>query len=264
MSCDSQEAPRPVDSRGTLNVEDAPSEPPALREMNATLRQAYERIRDLLARAGRDDVRSRYEVGVLVAEVKRSEHKYGARAVSVLGAALGTGVQTLYRCANVAEQWTSRQVGALLDKTSERGRPLSWSHLVALSAVSSDRRRAELADRTLSEGLSVRQLVGLAESNVMSRRKARGALEKLLTATERWWSLASALYEQISEELGTIAGADARALELLDAIIADHEAQQGRLAFQVERLRAERARACIRGVRKAESSSLETMADLVT
>jgi hypothetical protein len=255
----------PVDAYPDRRSKEALSEPPAhvLREMNGALRQAYEKIRNLLVRASRDEVRCRYEVGLLVAEVKQSEHKYGARAVPLLGAALGTGVQTLYRCATVAERWTERQVEALLEQTNQHGQPLSWSHFVALSSVSPLRRRAELADRTLREGLSVRQVATLAEAKATSR-KADGALEKLLAATERWWSLASAFYDQVFEELEMIAGGDARALELLDTTIAAHEAQQSRIGCAIERLRAERARLSAPGVKKAEGRLPETIADVGT
>jgi hypothetical protein len=50
----------------------------------------------------------------------------------------------------------------------------------------------------------------------------------------------------------------------LDTILAAYEAQQTRIRLQVERLRAERARLGVPGVRKAEDRIAQAMADVGT
>lgn len=156
--------------------------------MNPLLRKACESIRELLASAGRSEVRSRHAVGVIVSEVKRTRHKYGARAVAQIATALGTDEQTLYRCAVVAECWTEPQIEALLERTTELGQPLSFSHFVLLASVSSARTRAALFDRAVREALSVRRLallVEVPEGGGETAGESGRALGRVLRTTER-------------------------------------------------------------------------------
>lgn len=226
-------------SRAPAAIPEAPVD--LLRQMNAALRRTYETARDLLARANEDDVRSRYKVGTLIAELKKSEHKYGTHALPLLARALGTGVQTLYRCASVAERWTDPQVEALLQRSTQCGRPLSWSHFVVLSGVSSARRRAELVDRTISEGLSVRQLTQL----LAARRPGvavRGTLEGCLRSVDQCRAAAATMHAQLLRELSAMATVGTDTQCLLNAAIAAHEELYAGIEAQLEGLRAERRR----------------------
>jgi hypothetical protein len=89
MSRHSREATRPVGPRGTLNVARFDSGA-VMRAFGRTLghqNRGSEIAPNCADGEGeRNEVRSRYEAGVLVAEVKRSERKHGARAVPLLGA----------------------------------------------------------------------------------------------------------------------------------------------------------------------------------
>lgn len=96
--------------------------------LNPALRPACDSIRKLLASTTRDETRTRYRIGTIVAGVKKSLHKYGARAVEELASAVGTNVHTLYRCAAVAECWSEAELEALLRRTNTYEQPLSWSH----------------------------------------------------------------------------------------------------------------------------------------
>jgi hypothetical protein len=158
--------------------------------MNPQLRKACESIRELLASMGRSEVRTRHEIGAIIADVKRSRHKYGARAVAQISRALGADEQTLYRCAVVAECWTAPQMEALLARATELGQPLSFSHFVLLASVSSPRTRAVLFDSAVREALSVRRLAVLVEAPDSSatpgpRRDSGQAIGRLLRTTER-------------------------------------------------------------------------------
>ena len=66
-------------------------------DIHAGLRDAYERIRALLAKATKDEASSRHEVGVIVSDIKQDTAKYGVHAVEQLAGARGTNVHTLYR-----------------------------------------------------------------------------------------------------------------------------------------------------------------------
>jgi hypothetical protein len=155
--------------------------------MNPFLRRAFESIRDLLASAGRAEVKTRHAVGVIVADVKRSRHKYGARAVAQLSEVLGTDEQTLYRCATVAECWTEPQLEALLGRTTTLGQPLSFSHFVLLASVPQTLRRAEMFERAVRDGLSVRRLALLLEPAPASKPDHRSdhALDRVVRTTEQ-------------------------------------------------------------------------------
>ena len=128
-------------------------------------------LRELLAR--RPDARTRYAIGATVAEIKSRPGQYGAGAVAVVAVALGEDVPSLYRHATVAERWSAKEVEELLDRRGRDGKGLSWSHLVALGTVSGAAARAGLVERTLAEGLSVRELSALAVERTPGARGAQ-------------------------------------------------------------------------------------------
>jgi hypothetical protein len=134
----------------------------AVRQMSPELRAQYDSLRRLLASATTNDVRARYRIGQVVAEIKTREDRYGARAVPLLAAALGRDETTLYRYASVAETWDEGALEELLLKRMPMGEPISWSHLLELATVRSPEARARLLNETLVRGLSVRALAAMA------------------------------------------------------------------------------------------------------
>ncbi|WP_394832168.1 hypothetical protein LVJ94_37195 [Pendulispora rubella] len=127
--------------------------------MNIALRERYEELQTLLAEATGKDVRARYRIGRLIADVKGSEQRYGARAVKNLAAALGRDEATLYRFALVAEAWTASELETLLARKTPHGEPLSFSHLVELAQMSNKSERTEMLEYALAYGVSVRELI---------------------------------------------------------------------------------------------------------
>jgi hypothetical protein len=214
--------------------------------LSPALRSVYEAIRGLLAGAARDEARSRHEVGVLIAGVKRGREKYGARAVEQLASALGTNVHTLYRCAGVCERWAPDELESLLTRTTAKGQPLSWSHLVLLSGVTSDVRRAELVDRALKDALTVRELLVLVDA--VGRGEARSAgrglvvLHRVVRASERWSQSAAAMHEELLAELEGAPSDAGEPTELIERAIEAQEQLQRIVQKQLQRLRAERGR----------------------
>jgi hypothetical protein len=209
--------------------------------MNGPLREAYDSIRELLAHAGRVEVRTRHEIGAIIAEVKRSRHKYGARAVPQLSDALGTDEQTLYRCATIAETWTRAQMDALLERTTPQGQPLTWSHFVLLTGVASPARRDELLDRSLRENLSVRRLSALAEDRETPQAEAR-SLDRLVRTTERLVHEMETTHREILSNLASTPRVPQARAALEQAIAATDrlrsllERQSERLIAQCEKL----------------------------
>ena len=211
------------------------------------LRPVYESIRRMLAGATRDDARSRHQIGVLIADVKRSSQKYGARAVEQLAVALGTNVHTLYRCAAVAECWSAEALEALLGMTTVHGQPLSWTHLVLLAGVTSVRRRTELLDKALKDALTVRQLLVLVDG-ATSKGDVRGSggrlevLSRVVRTAERWSHAAAAMHEEVLAELDGASSDEGAPPELLERAIAAQERLREIVQKSVRDLRAERVR----------------------
>ena len=212
--------------------------------LGASLRPVYEAIRDLLAGVARNDSSSRHRIGVLIAEVMGAQGKYGSHAVEQLARALGTNIHTLYRCAAVAGCWSRPELEALLHRTTPRGQPLSWSHLVLLAGVASAKWRSELVDQCLRDGLTVRELLVIAEARD-TRRGPNGALvvlHRFVRTSERWSRTATEMHDELLAELdGTLAD-DADPVALIDRVIAAQEELQSSMQRQLARLKFERER----------------------
>ena len=104
--------------------------------MSEPLRRRCEQIRDLLATAAGDEVRTRYRIGRLLLRVKRAPGTYGTGAVKELARALTKDAATLYRYALVPERWPPIQMKLNSPEgNTPTGEPLSWSHWVELAQV---------------------------------------------------------------------------------------------------------------------------------
>jgi hypothetical protein len=203
--------------------------------MNEHLRRAYDSIRDLLAGAARVDVRTRHAIGAIIVEVKRSRHKYGARAVLQLSEALGTDEQTLYRSAGVAETWTAEQLDALLDRTTPLGQPLTWSHFVLLSGVADRERRERLFERTVGEGLSVRTLAALVDEESTQAPAQAPSFDRIVRTAERLTREMESAHHELVLQLA-VAPRDRQVREAIEHVIAATERLRSLLADATERL----------------------------
>jgi DNA-binding response OmpR family regulator len=131
---------------------------PSLRPSEAAaLGQRVEILRALFGRHPCDQ-RVRYQIGQIVAELKKHPADYGASAVAMAASAMGASLPSLYRHARVAQRWRSGEFELLLSRPMADGRTLSWSHLVALAVVSAGKLYDRLLEQTLSQSWTVRQL----------------------------------------------------------------------------------------------------------
>jgi hypothetical protein len=126
--------------------------------MDAAFAEECVAIRELMARATRDEVAARHQIGLRLRRLKSLPDKYGEHAVDRVANELGVGTATLYRCATVAGNWTSAELHILMKRTNRAGEPLSWSHLLALTHAHSAQLRQRWAERCLDESWSVREL----------------------------------------------------------------------------------------------------------
>ncbi len=160
--------------------------------MNPALRAQLQEIEDELASVAGDEIRHRYRVGTVLLRVMKDGERYGERGVQALATALGIGVMTLYRHARVAQHWTAAEVTAFQELRDALGRPLSWSHLVALAERPSA--RDKWIKRTLANAWSARRLereMGLgasagARGDASAEDSTRSAILRSLGQTEQW------------------------------------------------------------------------------
>lgn len=219
----------------------------AINEMNASLRRKYETIRELFSGNTADTVRVRHQIGGMISEIRNAPDKYGARGVILLATALGRDETTLYRYGQVATRWTGDELGVLLKRVNIFGEPISWSHLVELTAVNSKRDRAALVERVLGEGLSVRELARVISSSSTdtARDQTRPLavdLSEMVSASERYERRASRWSEVLLTRVEEAIADGVDLAPLLDKA----EAAQARLLESchknLDRLRDARAR----------------------
>ena len=123
-------------------------------EMSPELREALERLRELVTQSDTRDADAQYSIGRVVRDVKSSSDKYGKRNVKRLAQELGRDEKSLYHRAQVAETWSSEEFRGLLAKKNSKDLPLSFYHFVALSSVKDRQAREQLIDEVLTESLS--------------------------------------------------------------------------------------------------------------
>ena len=151
----------------------------SVKRLSPALQARYLKLQKLFDEVATSEVKVRYEIGVIVAEVMAAKDKYGTDAVGALAKALGKNKATLYRAAEVMRTWTKRDLTALLRRKNIHGLPLTWSHLVELSLVDSKDERDELISRALEHGLTVRDIV------MMIRKRRMPGARVPLTLGER-------------------------------------------------------------------------------
>ncbi|OJH38266.1 DUF1016 N-terminal domain-containing protein [Cystobacter ferrugineus] len=143
-------------------------------EMSPELREVYEQLRKLEARAKAHDVLMKYRVGELVREVQGDEGKYGGHAVEMLSAKLGSGFKkdALYGAASVARTWGKSEFSELVRRGDAERPRLSFSHFVELARVKLPEKREQMFKRALKDGLSVRRLSALIDEGAGTTSEA--------------------------------------------------------------------------------------------
>jgi hypothetical protein len=152
----------------------------AVAEMNADLRQAFEKIRERLMKAAVNDIMARYDVGTLIQGVMSNESRYGANAADSLAAALGISKAVLYTHQQVAVSWKKQELQAVISRVDEEtGYHLDWAHVWSLAALTSIDQRDELIERCFEDKLSSRdvrafvmELTGARSNNPKGRPRS--------------------------------------------------------------------------------------------
>lgn len=132
-----------------------------------------EEIKQLLSEDASNELARRHRIGLAVLDLKDGR-TYGDRAVERLAKRIGYDKSTLYEYADVAKTWPSEALEKLCARRTTKGMPITFSHLVELAAVASER-RVTLLERVFEKSLSVRalqELIGDQDNHVGKPKKA--------------------------------------------------------------------------------------------
>ena len=206
----------------------------AIEGMPPLLKGQYERIRDRMGHGAREDARMRYDVGRIIAEVRRSEGIYGKGAVLLLATALGRDHTTLYRWANVAEAWSPAELEALLAKRDRLGQSLVWSHLVEI-AQAPEATRDRWIEWVLAEAATAHLLATALRHGIGRARAA--AVNKRFAGAPAGMKRLAAHYERLVE---CPQRAKALDLEELEQLIEDQQEVVERLSWSLRMAKAAR------------------------
>ncbi|HEX8435245.1 hypothetical protein [Archangium sp.] len=141
-------------------------------EMSPELREALEKLRELMTQSDTQDAATQYRIGCVVCDVQDAPGKYGAGSVKRLARELGRNETSLYHRAQVARTWPPDEYNALLARKSSKGLPLSFYHLVLLASVEDRNARERLIEEALKKDVSVNTMRRLVKTQ---RTPAGGA-----------------------------------------------------------------------------------------
>jgi hypothetical protein len=216
--------------------------------VNRALEERCEAVTRLLARADFDEIGTRYKVGVHVARVRDEKGTYGDRAVERMAAKVHRDPTTLYRAAVVTDVWSWRELRALSRRMNRDANPLSWSHWVELTRVSTSWHRWHA--RTLEEAWSVRVLASEVDATLAKERTTsagvaadttEAALADTLRGVRRFGTEVAGALEAVLDRIERATPRDRpkKVPELLACaldLIEDAHAKTGVLAARVRRL----------------------------
>jgi hypothetical protein len=152
-----------------------------IRESPPALGEKIAWIRDTLEDDWRRSVVCRYHVAALVREIYDdvTDHNgavYGAKAIAAIKKAFGWDDGVIYQALHVADAFTPQQIEEITRMRLPGGKPLSFSHVVALSGVEDEGRRQKLLKQAVREGWTSKKLanaVGQSQAPEAGRQEER-------------------------------------------------------------------------------------------
>jgi hypothetical protein len=141
--------------------------------VKVVLRHVIARIAD----ASVQDARARYDLGHVLHLLR-----YGDSVkirIAHLAAWLDVDCSALHRCARVSEAICPAEFDWLMSLRTEKGMPLTWSHIEPLAHERSASRRALLAEYVVREQISVRDL------KTTVRRKRRPPVQETVSKSAK-------------------------------------------------------------------------------
>jgi hypothetical protein len=134
-----------------------------MNESPLALREKITWIRDYFEDEWRRSIVGRYQVAAVIREIyddvaDNGGAVYGAKAVEAIKKAFGWDEGIIYQALHVADTFTLEKIQTIAQMRLPGGRPLSYSHVVALSRVEDERHREKLLKQVLREGWTARKL----------------------------------------------------------------------------------------------------------
>jgi hypothetical protein len=152
-----------------------PDKPPKPKTHDEAIDGVCSVVRGLLASADEAEVTTRHHIGAVLSDVQVKVDTYGLHAMERVAERLGISVRGLYQCVAVADTWNAHQLQKELEKLTCHSRPLSWSHMVALTTVPEPKQRNAIADECRANAWSVRELLRHIEERSEKSRPADAA-----------------------------------------------------------------------------------------
>ena len=115
-------------------------------------------IVDRIAAASEEDARARYDFGRILHHLRYGDAGSTSFPVRELAIRLGVDSSALHRCARVSEAILPAEFDWLVRLRTERGMPLTWSHIERLACERNATRRRRLAETAVRDQSSVRAL----------------------------------------------------------------------------------------------------------
>jgi hypothetical protein len=132
------------------------------------LREKVEWIRSSFEEEWRRSITFRYQAAVLIKEIyddvnQNNGATYGAKAVQAIKLSFGWDDGVIYQALHVAEAFTPEQIQEVAQMRSPEGKPVSFSHVVALSRVEDDGKRQKLLCQAVREAWTSKKLANAVE-----------------------------------------------------------------------------------------------------
>lgn len=183
-------------------------------EQERAYKEFCKQLRTQLAKADQDDMRARYETGLLVLAAM-NKSKYGQKAVQRAAKEVGRDVDTLYQYKSVANAWSENEFAKLAQRKGKKGTPLSFNHLVILAKEKEPTRRDELVEQAFQDAPTVKELRAWVREGHTGKKPSlanvAAYLRRVTSQAKKWsnrvMSLAAETAMPNQEQLDSIAGA---------------------------------------------------------
>lgn len=230
----------------TKNKQVAEPVPPEVKQMSPATREWYFKIQSLYESATDNELQRRYEIGDIVKVLTADEGKYGQNVLLPVSAALGIGVDYLYRSQKLASTWTWGEIETLRNRVNRFGRRVEFTHLWLIANVSQSKTRELLIEEFVRDGLTTRdlekrikKLIAKSSSSQMRRPKSPSAgLASMRKTAADYGEKCAVWQETVFEPIKDIAsnGVEIECFDDLVATKRSHEELKQQVEHTIEKI----------------------------
>lgn len=141
-------------------------------QMTPELKKVFDRIQKGWIAASKADVMTRYDWGTMIAKIRNTPRTevYGEGAVKQLAEALGADTRNLYQYADIASAWTRDEVTGIIERATNSGMTIGFSHFRSLAAIGEEKLRNQCTERCLKEAMTVKDLDTMIKDKLDARK----------------------------------------------------------------------------------------------